>query len=220
MKHLRQTILFIFLLIACSVSYAQGNMGIDVSHHQGTVDWKMVAKDRRIGFVYIKATEGATYTDKKLFENANAAHKEGLSVGVYHFFRMTSSPEKQFKHFKKQTKNLHIDLIPMVDVETTDGYPKKEVQRKLKVFLDLLEKEYGKKPMIYGTMRSYNSICAPVFNKYHLYIGRYGKSEPVITGTGTYTIWQYTETAKIKGCDKTIDLCRFHPKYSIKDILL
>ena len=35
--------------------------GIDVSHHQGHIDWKKVAA-ADIDFVYVKATEGATYT--------------------------------------------------------------------------------------------------------------------------------------------------------------
>ena len=34
--------------------------GIDVSNHQGLIDWSLVSKDENIKFVYIKATEGAT----------------------------------------------------------------------------------------------------------------------------------------------------------------
>ena len=38
--------------------------GIDVSHHQGQIDWKEVAKDKQIKFVYIKATQGTSIKDK------------------------------------------------------------------------------------------------------------------------------------------------------------
>ena len=75
-------------------------------------------------------------------------------------------------------------------------------------------------PMIYGTQRSYNSYCAPQYNNHHLYIGRYGKNTPQINGKGTYTIWQYTESAIVNGIPKPVDMCRFNPKYSIKDIML
>ena len=79
---------------------------------------------------------------------------------------------------------------------------------------------FGVSPMIYGTQRSYNTYCAPKYNNYHLYIGRYGKNDPQIIGKGTYTIWQYTEKANVNGIPKLVDMCRFNKKYGLKDILL
>ena len=193
--------------------------GIDVSHHQKQINWKEVSKEP-IEFVYIKATEGATYVDTMFHKNATDAKKAGLLIGAYHFFRMTSSVENQFKNFKSAMSKHQMDLIPMIDVETDDGKPRKEVQKALEKFIQLIKAEYGVSPMIYGTQRSYNTFCAPDFNKYHLYIGRYSTKHPEIKGKGTYTIWQYTETGRIKGINKNVDKCRFNPKYSIKDILL
>jgi lysozyme len=72
--------------------------------------------------------------------------------------------------------------------------------------------------MIYGTQRSYNTYCAPKYNKYYLYIGRYGKNSPEIKGEGTYTIWQYTENGKVNGITEDVDICKFNSKYGIKDI--
>jgi lysozyme len=37
--------------------------GIDVSHHQDTIDWKMLTENENISFVYIKATEGTSWED-------------------------------------------------------------------------------------------------------------------------------------------------------------
>ena len=70
----------------------------------------------------------------------------------------------------------------MVDVERDDGKPRKELQDSLQVLLNLLTDAYGKEPMIYGTNRSYNELCAPEFNNYLLYIGRYGENKPVVKG--------------------------------------
>ena len=84
----------------------------------------------------------------------------------------------------------------------------------------LLEKEYGKKPMIYGTTRSYNMYCAPQFNNYPLYIGRYGIIKPIIIGSSHYVIWQYSESGHIEGIPNAVDLCRFHPRNGIEDIIL
>lgn len=196
-------------------------IGIDVSHHQGKIDWSEVQKHNPdLLFVYIKSTEGKTLVDPMFLVNAKGASAQGFKIGAFHYFRITSSPTEQFRNFKEQMDRVQLDLIPMVDVEEADGMSKKEVQKNLRVLLDLLEKEYGKKPMIYGTNRSYNSLCAPEFNDYPLYIGRYGKNKPVVTGPSHYTIWQYTDKGRIQGITKQVDLCRFHETLSVKDILL
>jgi lysozyme len=195
--------------------------GIDISHHQGDIDWKMVKKAQpKLAFVYVKCTEGKSYVDPKFKINAEGAAAVGYKVGAYHYFRMTSGAHEQFENFKAQMDAVQIDLIPMVDVERDDGKPRKELQDSLQVLLDLLEKEYGKRPMIYGTNHSYNEYCAPEFNHYPLYIGRYGKNKPVITGPSHYTIWQYSENARIPGIPKTVDMCKMHPVYSQKYIEL
>ena len=195
--------------------------GIDVSHHQGNINWEIVKQTQpELEFVYVKCTEGKTYVDPKFVKNAKEASAQGFRVGAYHYFRMTSSAHSQFRNFKKQIDKVHIDLIPMVDVETDDKRPRSEVQDSLRVLLNLLEKEYGKRPMIYGTTRSYNAFCAPQFNDYLLYIGRYGVIQPVIIGPSSYAIWQYSETGHIEGIPNDVDFCRFNPSYCIDDIVL
>lgn len=195
--------------------------GIDVSHHQGDIDWNKVKRAQpKLAFVYIKCSEGKNYVDPKFKENADGAAAVGYKVGAYHYFRMTSSAHEQFDHFRAQMEAVHIELIPMVDVERSDGKPRKELQDSLQVLLNLLEEAYGKKPMIYGTNRSYNELCAPEFNHYPLYIGRYGKNKPIVTGPSHYTIWQYSEEARIPGIPKPVDMCRFHPARIVREIEL
>lgn len=194
--------------------------GIDVSHHQGNINWKQVKTTcPNLEFVYIKATEGKSYVDPRFRANAKGASAVGYKVGAYHYFRMTSSARSQFINFKKQMDAVHLDLLPMVDVETSDKKPRKQLQDSLKVFLDLLEKEYGKKPVIYGTQRSYNSYCAPEFNEYPLYIGKYSTSKPIVIGPSHYTVWQYSETGRIKGIPGAVDLCGFHPDCDCEDMV-
>lgn len=223
MKSLSKILVTIFAwFLAVSPAYAQ-TRGIDVSRHQKTIDWKKVAADN-VQFVYVKVSEGATYRDPMYKKNIEGAQKEGLLVGVYHYFRMTSSPEKQFENFKKAMKDYEMDLVPMIDVEPSDkemaGKSVKDLQKNLDKFIALIKDEYGVPPMIYGTQRSYNTYCAPKYNKYHLYIGRYGSHSPEIKGEGTYTIWQYTENGKVNGIPEDVDICKFNPKYGIKDILI
>lgn len=200
------------VVIDCDAPYH----GIDVSHHNKSIDWVEVAKDDNIKFVYIKATEGATYVDKSYHTNIAMARKAGLKVGSYHFFRMTSSPEDQLENMKKHIIADEQDFIPMIDVETTDGRQINEVRNSLRKFLKLVEEHYGVKPAIYGTNRSYNQICGNTFNDHVLYLGRYGSNPPVIKGREHYSIWQFSEKGTINGIKKPVDLCKFHPDCDLR----
>lgn len=211
------------LIVLSSSNYhktSQCDFGIDVSRHNGKIDWMKVKKSHKLQFVYVKATEGASYTDPLYAKNITEARKAGFPVGSYHYFRMTSSAHAQFKNFVSAVKSHKQDLLPMVDVETTDKHSAKETRDSLNVFIRLIKAHFGKAPMIYATNRSYNEICGPAYNKYHLYIGRYGNNAPKIKGEGQYSIWQYSEKGSIRGVPKPVDLARFNSRYSLKDIKL
>lgn len=204
-------ITYIILLIA---PLAATGRGIDVSRYQKKIDWKRV-KAAKIEFVYIKATEGASYTDPFFRQNISGARAAGIPVGVYHFFRMTSSAQAQFAHFKRVVAGLKMDLIPMIDIEVSDGCSKAQIQKRLDQIIALFKKEYGSLPMIYSSQEFYNDYLAPRYNRYHLYLGRYGGTRPEIDGTGSYTIWQYSRKGKVDGISTDVDVCRFNPKYGI-----
>ena len=86
--------------------------GIVLSHENNVKDWDMVAQDSSVQFVYLKATDGASVQDSKYKKSLKAARKAGLKVGSAHYFRMTSTPEDQFKNFKKTVKVDDQDLVP------------------------------------------------------------------------------------------------------------
>ncbi len=216
---MRRIITFIIISLCINV-YAQTYRGIDVSHHQGIIDWPKVHTDSAITFVYIKATTGSTGIDSCYVRNVKGARKAGIKVGSYHYLTSKSSVRTQFANFAKMARKEWQDLIPMVDVENMRGWSHDQVQDSLLVFCQLIKEHYGKAPMIYGTNRSYNTYCAPDFNKYHIMIGRYGSLPPVIKGKGHYSIWQYSEKGTVPGISRYVDLDTFHPDYSIEDFCL
>lgn len=96
--------LFISVCTSCTSS-CQCIDGIDVSRHQGVIDWKETSRSLpKKAFVYIKCTEGATLTDRNYRINATQAKSNKLYVGGYHYFRMTSSAHDQFINFKKSVR--------------------------------------------------------------------------------------------------------------------
>lgn len=210
----------------CFPTFSQNYDGMDVSHHQGKISWEKVSKNSNIKFVYIKATEGSTYIDKQFEYNINHALKSKLNVGVYHYFSTKSSPENQFKHFDSVVAKYKFNLIPMLDIEIalSSSYNKATAIKNIKKFMQLVKDKYGKYPIIYGTQRSYNTICSPFLNNHILYIGRYGENEPqIITTSGLkhkYSIWQFSESGKISGISTKVDLCRFNKNTSLSDITL
>jgi len=78
--------------------------GVDVSHHQGEIDWAAVAKVQQIGFAYVKATEGGDWIDPRFTANWQAARRAGLRVGGYHFFTFCRPALEQARHF--------LDVLP------------------------------------------------------------------------------------------------------------
>ena len=78
--------------------------GIDLSHYQGEVFWEHVGANSKMAYVYLKATEGGTHIDKTYERNIELAHRYGLKVGSYHFFRPKTDLVKQLENFMSQCR--------------------------------------------------------------------------------------------------------------------
>ena len=193
--------------------------GIDVSHRQGDIDWIKVSKDSNdIEFVYVKATEGATYFDPKFEDNVKGAHDAGMHVGAYHFFRMTSTPAEQFKSFNKCLKRCdkYIDILPVIDVETFDGKTSVQVKDSLDKFVKLVHDEYGIYPIIYGPdIAPARMMSKQVCDSCMFFIGQTESTEP----RQKYDIWQYTCRAHVDGISTNVDMEKMHRNKCVNHIL-
>ena len=94
---------------------------VDLSHYQGNVFWETVGDNSKMAYVYLKATEGGTNVDSKYKQNIDLAHRYGLKVGSYHFYRARIPQQTQLKNFMAQCRPGDQDLLPMIDVETKSG---------------------------------------------------------------------------------------------------
>ncbi len=88
---------------------------IDVSHHNGAVDWPAVA-GAGIALAFIKATQGVGFVDPAFERNRKAAVNAGILVVPYHFLD-TSDPDRQAEHFLSMT-DLGTAQPAMLDWET------------------------------------------------------------------------------------------------------
>lgn len=196
--------------------------GIDVSHHQGKIDWKEVAKDKQIKFVYIKATQGTSIKDKNYEQNIKGARRQGFRCGSYHYLSCLTSVRSQFRNFQKAMRGHKQDFIPMIDIEHegVKRWSKKQVQDSVALFAKLIERKYGKKPLIYSHVNFYNSHLTPRYNKYFLFLSRYSSERPSIKGVGRHNIWQFTDRGRVRGIHGNVDLDRFMSGTSLSSIRL
>ena len=95
--------------------------GIDLSHYQGNVFWEAVGDNTKMAYVYLKATEGGDRIDATFERNIEMAHRHGLKVGSYHFYRPLTDQQKQLQNFMSQCLPREQDLVPMIDIESTGG---------------------------------------------------------------------------------------------------
>lgn len=211
---MRKTIPFILALAILLPFAAKAQKGIDVSRFQDSINWKRVAKNSNIEFVYVKATEGASISDPMYKYNIKKAKDAGLLVGSYHVYSSRTTAYQQFANFKKTVGKNKQDLVPVLDIEATHCH--KLYMARVDKLLELMEKEYGAKPMIYTSEKLYNThFNNKKYKKYHYFIANY-KRQPSMA----YTLWQYTQRGKLKGIAGFVDFSKFHKKYSVEDIKL
>src|SRR5262245_14798327 len=78
--------------------------GIDVSNHQGTVNWTAV-KNSGITFAFAKATEGTTFTDAFINQNIAGMKRVGIIPGAYHFAHPGADAVTQANKFTSVVRN-------------------------------------------------------------------------------------------------------------------
>ena len=194
--------------------------GIDVSHHNGTIKWNEVAKNRKIKFVYVKATEGRSHKDTKFSQNVKGARKAGMEVGAYHFLK-SSSAEAQFRFFQKTIQGKDLTLLPMVDIEEEGigNMSPERLRAVLSEFCRLAKEKYGSYPILYTQAHIYRNVLAKDFSNYTIWISGYGY-RPYTGNKGKVDIWQFTERGKVKGIKGYVDLDRFENGMTLEKLKL
>ncbi len=193
--------------------------GIDVSHYQSIIDWKQI-KAQDITFAFVKATEGMSMLDTNFCQNWSDMKEMEISRGAYHFFRPTISSYKQALNFIKNVQIIPGDLPPVLDVEVVDGVHRNALIPRIKTWLEIIEKEYRVKPIIYTNQKFFNKYLSEDFKDYPLWIARYSKQKPQIK-TGHWSFWQYGNRGQLKGINGFVDLNVFNgSQKEFEDVLI
>lgn len=182
--------------------------GIDVSHYQRVIDWEdvkqMQVKNIKIGFVFIKATEGIENVDDQFRRNWLQVEQTGIVKGAYHYFIAGKSGKLQARNFIEIVKLKNGDLPPVLDVEQIAHTQIPDLQKEIKRWLDDAELYYGVKPLIYTNIDFYNNFLKGAFEDYPLWIAHYLQPErPRIVHK--WLFWQHSESGHVNGIRTSVN---------------
>ena len=209
------------------VDEKSSTIGVDVSSYQAEIDMN-VLKEQNIEFIYIKATEGSNTQDERFAENWNNAKKAGLLSGAYHFFSYDSEGRTQAENYINTVgPDMEGRLLPVVDVEyygdKEQNPPEKDdVIRELRIYLEMIEEEYGIKPLIYTRSDIYDKYLKGEFDEYIKWIS--SLYTPISWNyKDDWYIWQYLNRGELEGYtggERYIDLNVLNKDKALEDLIV
>ncbi|HNF48550.1 MAG TPA: GH25 family lysozyme [Chitinophagales bacterium] len=182
--------------------------GIDISHHQGIIEWSKAKNE--ISFVFVKATEGSDFADANFKDNIDSIVKYNIPYSAYHFFTFCSSGKNQAINFINHFKIDSNSLPPVIDLEflgkcNTRNKDSFNVKNEIKDFLEAVQLHYKKIPIIYTTYEFYNRYLLNDFSTYHFWIRDLFK-EPDLKDGKEFVFWQYSNSGNINGIKGNVDM--------------
>jgi lysozyme len=187
--------------------------GIDVSRYQQRISWEevktMQVNEIKLGFAFIKATEGNGNVDPYFRRNWKKAKEAGVVRGAYHFFIASKDGTKQALNFMKKVNLETGDLPPVLDVEKTNGANATIIRQEVKECLTAFEFNYRVKPIIYTNIDFYNRYLKGFFDDYPLWVAHYLQPhKPRIKRD--WIFWQHSESGRVNGISAKVDFNVFN----------
>lgn len=180
--------------------------GVDVSAHQGAIDWPTVAA-AGIEFAYIKASEGGDWVDDRFQANWKGAGAVGIRRGAYHFFTLRRPGLDQAENFLKVAPPDPDSLPPVVDLEFGGNGgtrpPRETLLRELTVFVTRVEAAH-KRPLVFYLLPEFERLYGV---RESLPREEWLRSLWMRPPSGqSWRIWQYTPLGRVPGIEGDVDL--------------
>ncbi len=179
--------------------------GIDVSGHQGNVDWPYWwGQGKR--FVWVKATEGTGYRNPYFAQQYNGSYNQGFIRGAYHFaLPDRSSGATQANYFSSNGGGWSGDgktLPGALDMEynpygaTCYGLSQSAMTNWIRDFSNTYKARWNKYPAIYTSTSWWNQCVGSSFGTTNpLWVARYSSSVGTLpVDWSYYTVWQYSSS--------------------------
>jgi lysozyme len=182
--------------------------GIDVSKYQQLIAWDQVqamqVKNVKLGFVFIKATEGIGNVDPQFKRNWKRSKDAGMIRGAYHFFLAMKDGRMQAENFISVVNLKAGDLPPVLDIEQTYGVTKEVLKNEVREWLSIVETNYNVRPIIYTNIDFYKQNLGDEFNSYPLWVAHYYQPrQPRIKRD--WVFWQHNDNGRVNGVLSPVD---------------
>ncbi len=196
--------------------------GIDISHHQGKIDWQALGEEQ-LQFIYIKASEGGDHKDRHFKANWDNAARHGMVRGAYHFFTFCKDGKSQALNYINTVPVEEHMLPPVIDIEYAGNCKtrpeSKALLAELRNFAVEVERTYQRRPVFYVTEEIYADYLRGTINDYPLWI-RDIYFEPRFTDRGEWLFWQFANRGRVKGINGPVDLNVFNGNKEAFELLL
>lgn len=187
--------------------------GVDVSYHNGTIDWAKV-KNAGYQFAFVRISDGIGFKDPQFATNWAGTKSAGLIRGIYQFFRPTQDVNAQADLIIQALGTPQPgDLPPVIDVEADGGLAPATVAARVRQWVDRVKNATGIDPIIYtGKYFWRDEVGGPTsFANNPLWIAQYTSLCPDLTPPwNTWAFWQYTDSGSVPGISGGIDVDRFN----------
>lgn len=204
-----------------------GLTGVDVSQHQGSVDWKKVA-NAGFDFAIVKTSEGQDFIDpadgslnspdeerlRRLRGRVAEIRRQGMTLGVYHFLRPKPSrtgdveAEWAVKIARKVGWGKPGDMRLFLDIEET-ALGRASTHRYIGQCVRRLTELTGHRPVIYTFPNFWNVLGNPGVFKCKLWIAHFGVNDPDVPSPWTdFVIHQHSSKGRVPGIAGDVDLNR------------
>lgn len=199
-------------------------MGIDVSSHQGVIDWQAVA-GAGVKFAFIRLgyrgyDSGALQTDQYVRINLNGAREAGIPVGAYFFSQAVSVDEAKAEaaYALGILKGFSLDLPLVYDWEYVSGSARTaNVDRRTLTdctlaFCQAVEAA-GYAPMVYfNTAQITQQLVAEEIDRYPWWLAKY---DPAMAFPCKVDMWQYTNQGSVPGIAGMVDINLMFTEYGL-----
>ncbi len=206
--------------------------GIDVSSHNGKIDWKEVKNEAAFAFIrigYRGYATGEINFDKQAKANLKGANKYGVPAGVYFYSQAINEKEaeEEAEFVLSKIKGYNVTLPVVIDFEfaykddkrvgrlSDAGLNKKQKTKLVTAFCDKV-REAGYSPGIYASSYIYRShfVMKDIPDDVFIWVADYNGS---VSYDGYYDIWQYSEKGSCSGVSsENVDVNYFYTKNRMK----
>lgn len=177
--------------------------GVDISSHNGTVDFAQLAEGG-YRFVMLKASEGMDFKDRAFVDNYRKAREAGLKVGAYHFFRFDRGGYEQALNLLHSVRGRKLDLPLAIDVEewaNPRDHTTRDILTRLQVMLTTLER-HGYTVMLYSNKAGFDRFIYDRFAHYPLWLCSFTEAP----SASQLCFWQFTHSGKVPGVEGKVDV--------------